>query len=434
MFTAAVDIANRGLDHCGAAAINVALGFTEQSRNATICGRVYDKLRRAELRRNTWAFATKRAIVRAIDADTMLLRPAMWVSTTTYFVGSIVSDENNVAWISVTPSNLGNQPQNSTTWQQYFGPLTVALYDSTKSYSTGELVYTTDGDGTYRVYLSREDSNDDDPEAATAWDSAVTYYKDHVVTYSATPYQSRIDFNLGQTPNATNAAADWVSTTNYASGDKVTGSDGVRYTSLVAGNTAIDPVTDSGTNWQSSGVLTPWRTTFTAGAGSAKWLQIGGAEFPMGVALATMNIVYPLGSRQSSQATTRNLFKLPAGYLRMCSQDQKAGATSYLGADAALPYKDWLIENGYIVTAESGPLLLRFIADTVDVTTFDDMFCEGLAARIGFEVCETLTQSGDKKRLIAAEYEKFMTEARMVNAIETGSEVPPLDDWIACRA
>ena len=68
-----------------------------------------------------------------------------------------------------------------------------------------------------------------------------------------------------------------------------------------------------------------------------------------------------------------------------------------------------------------------------DVRRMDAMFCEGLACRVAIGVVESLTQSVSKKNSIAAEYKLFMSEARTVNAIEIGSEEPPLDDYIACR-
>src|SRR5207344_778069 len=104
----------------------------------------------------------------------------------------------------------------------------------------------------------------------------------------------------------------------------VTGSDGITYKSLAGGNLANNPILTP-LSWQSQAFLTPWRTTFTGGTGSLKWLQIGGAEFPMGVGLTTLNIVYPIGSGPSSQNTTRNVFRLPAGYLRKAPTDPKAG-------------------------------------------------------------------------------------------------------------
>lgn len=430
-FLTPTDIANRALDHCGQDPIDVTLGFTENSPAARICGRVYDKLRKAELRRNVWRFATKRAILRAIDTDTMLLVPAMWSSTTNYLVGSIVSDETNQLWISAIQNNLNNQPENSYNWQEYFGPMTVHLYDSTVAYNAGELVYTTDGDGTNRVYLSLQSGNSDDPETATAWDSTVTYYTGQVVTYLTVPYMSAIDFNLNQTPTA--SPANWASATTYAIGDSVRGSDGIKYTSLIGANIGNDPTTDDGTNWTDTGTLVPWLSSFSGGTGSIKWLQIGGAEVTGGVALTTLNIVYPLGSGPSTQTATRNVYRLPCGFLRMASRDPKAGSTSAIGAPTNLGYTDWLFEGNYIVTQQSDPILCRFVADTVDVRTFDEMFCEGLAARIGYEICEPLTQSSDKLKTITGIYTQNMGDARIVNGIETGAEESPLDDYLACR-
>jgi hypothetical protein len=85
-------------------------------------------------------------------------------------------------------------------WEPYFGPLAVALYDSTEAYSAGELVYTTAGDGTNRVYVSLQSDNEDNPATATAYDATVTYQKNDVVTSSAIAYMSLIDLNTANTP------------------------------------------------------------------------------------------------------------------------------------------------------------------------------------------------------------------------------------------
>src|SRR5262249_41203526 len=141
-FIRPVDIANRALDHVGGTAIDETLAFSEQSRNAVICARVYDKLRQAELRRNEWDFAVKKAVLRALDTNTVLLQPSLWVSTATYFVGSIVTDAAGQLWVSLIPSNVGFEPGTLPAgWAPYYGPMSVSLYDSTTSYFAGELVY-----------------------------------------------------------------------------------------------------------------------------------------------------------------------------------------------------------------------------------------------------------------------------------------------------
>jgi hypothetical protein len=428
-----VDIANRGLDHIGSTRIDQALGFSELSRQSSAVAGIYDKLRRAELQRNTWRFAIKEAWLRAIDTNTTLLVPSLWSSTTTYFVGSIVADQYGTAWISNTANNVGNDPLLTSAWDEYFGPTAVPLWDATgkTAYGTGELVYTTPGDGTNRVYLSLIANNSDNPATPTAWSSTAVYDQNQVVTVAATAYMSRIDFNLNQNP-ATTFVAEWAIGTTYAINAKVTGSDGVIYQSIGNGNVGFDPTTRAD-KWTNTGVLSPWDTTFVSGAGSINWRQIGGAEFPGGVTVRPLNNNYPLGAGPSWQSTTRNAFRLPAGFLRKAPSDPKAGSLSYLGAASGLDYRDWNLESEYLTSSQTGPILLRFVADTVDVTKFDDMFCEGLGARIGTEVCETLTQSTAKKQAAASEYQKFMSEARTVNAVLVGAIEQPVDDWVECR-
>jgi len=436
-FNAPVDIGNRALQHCGAELLNATLGFTENSKRARTVGFAYGKLRRAELERNIWTFATRRAALRAIDVNTMLLTPALWVSSTSYFAGSIVDDGTGTLWVSRIQSNLNNQPNAtptpSTAWEPYFGPLTVSLYDSTQTYYAGELVYTAAGDGTYRVYASLITGNSDNPATGTAWSATTTYRPGQVVTFSSVAYMSLINFNLNQTP--TSSPAIWAVGTTYASGARVYDTDnGLIYTSNGNGNVGHDPSTDGGINWTSTGTLCPWTTVFVGGSGSLNWLEIGGAEFPNGVGLATLNIQYPLGSGPSSQSDTRNVYRMPAGFLKEAPQTPKDGSATWMGAPTNSIYNDWEIENHYIVTRCNGVIILRFVADVQDVRKMKSMFCEGLAARIAEEVCEPLTQSGSKLGAITAAYAKAMSEARTVNAIEAGSEEPPLDDYLACRA
>jgi hypothetical protein len=431
-FRTPVDVGNRALQHCGAEMMDPTLGFAEISKRARQISFAYGKLRVAELQRNNWVFSIREAVLRAIDTTTMLLVPSMWVSSTTYFLGSIVSDQNRNLWISNAPNNLGNQPEDSPLWEPYFGPMTVSLFSATVGYFAGELVYTAAGDGTYRVFLSMQNVNLDNPATATAWDPTVTYFKNQVVAYASVAYMSLVDLNTNQQPSL--SPAPWNAATVYAAGAKAGGSDGTIYQSVGSGNLGHDPTEDTGVYWTNTGVLTPWTTIFVGGSGSDKWLQVGGAEFPMGVGLTVAGIVYPLGSGPSTQTATRNAFRLPAGFLRKAPQDPKAGSLSYLGAPANIIDDDWLFEGDYIVSAQNDPIRLRFTSDMTDVSRMNAMFCEGLAARIAEAVCEPLTQSTAKLGAITQAYKTVMFEARTVNAVEAGSEEPPLDDYIACRA
>lgn len=426
-----VDVGNRALQHCGAERMG-ASGLSENSKRASEVNFCIGKLREDELRANVWTFATRRAMLRAIDEGTMLLAPALWSEVATYFVGSIVADQYGNNWMSKIPNNLNNNPLSTTTpyWEPYFGPMAVALYDSGSAYAAGELVYKTPGDGTNRVYVSLQSDNSDDPATATAWSATVTYQKNDVVTSSAVAYMSLIDFNLNNTPSA--SAAAWSSVTTYGAGDAVRGSDGYRYTSVAGGNIGNDPVLTSPGAWTNTGVLVPWKTDFTGGTGSVKWRQIGGAEFPMGVALAELNIIYPLGTGPSWQSNSRNVFVLPSGFLRIANQNPKPG-TPWLGGPSGYTYNDWVFENGFLVSMETGPIPLRFVANVTDVSRMDPMFCEMWAARIGMEVCEPLTQSTSKLGAIIRIYDEKRTRAVVQNGIEQGPEDSPDDEWLTCR-
>jgi hypothetical protein len=357
---------------------------------------------------------------------TMFLAPGLWSGSTTYFPGAIVEDSAGSLWFSMQPDNLNNQPGTSSAWDLYFGTMTATPFDTSgaTAYYAGDVVYEFPGTGTYTAYLSLQNSNSTDPSVTNAWSSTITYRKDQVVSYLSSNYMSLVDLNLAQVPSS--APALWAIGTTYATNALVGASDGYIYKSVGSGNVGNNPVTDLGVHWTNTGVLNPWTTVFTQGLGSNQWLQLG-------VGLTDLFFAYPIGTGPSNESATRNVYRLPANFLRRAPQDPKAGSTSFLGAPTGLMYDDWDLEGDFIVTRQSDPIVFRFVADMVNVNAFDPMFFEGLAARIAIEVCETITQSTDKLSKAEGAYGKFMTEARVVNGIETGPTEPPEDDWITCR-
>lgn len=311
-FRTPLDIANRAMQHVGARRIT---SMTQDDRSASEVNACYDQLREAELRRNVWRFAIRKAVLRPISATTKLLVPTAYVGATAYAYGAIVSSGGQV-W-QAQAATTGETPGTGTAWDLYFGSQTVELHDATMTYWAGDLVYV----------------------------------------------------------------------------------GAALYLSLVGDNSTTPP----GASW-----LTLTGTTATA-----------------------FSILYPIGSGPSTQQSTRNVYRLPYNYLREAPQNPKAGVGSWYPAGSA--YDDWEFEGDYIVTSETGPIVFRFVVNSTVVARFDPMFCEGLAARIGIEVCEALTQSTSKLANIGTAYQKFMGEARIVNGIETGAAEPPEDDFITCR-
>lgn len=417
-----MDIANRALFHVGAPKI---IDIDEVSESNDKCSFVYDKLRRAELRRNVWKFSTRRAVLRPIQTTTRFLVPNLYDETITYRIGALCRDANGVIWQSVIPDNTNNEPHTTTAWEQYFGPLTISLWDEQDQYSSGELVYKAgSADGSYIIYMSLQDVNEDDPAVAEDFDATVTYHVDEVVLDGGFMWRSLIEFNVGNTPAV--APNDWDENASYSSGNQVTGSDGYIYTSAQNGNEGNDPTEDDGTNWTATGVPRAWSKTPENEEAAKTWLPIFGAG-------TSFHFRYPVGTGPVSHQTNRNVYRLPAGFLRLAPQYPKAGVLSFAGGPGGMPHNDWEFEGDYLITGEVQPILFRFVADMTDVSKFDDMFCEGLACRIALAVCEPLTQSVQKHEKIASEYKFFMREARMVNAVETGPEEPPEDEFLTCR-
>jgi len=391
-FVTNVDIANRALQHCGADRI---VAFTDLSKNASAVAFVYDKVRTAELRRNVWRFATRKVVLRAVQtglypttvtplpSPTMVIVPGAYDPAKTYIVGSIVSYEG-IFYQADAAVALAASPGAGDPWQQYFGPLTVSPWDTSPlqgnqgtTYFAGELVYTPVG-ANPGIYFSLQNGNTDTPTVTAAWDPTLPYQKGATVTYSAVVYQSTIDLNLNNVPTGT---GDWITVP------------------------ATQPDQMAGLNW----------------------IKLGSAT------LRSMSFVYPIGTGPVSDTVTRNIFMLPFGFLREAPEDPRQGSSSWMGAPSGGLYNDWDFEADFITSSDPGPITVRFVADIADVPEMDPLFCEGLGARIGLEICEELTQATTKIQTIANAYREFMTEARTVNGIETGPTEPPLDDFIACR-
>lgn len=245
-----------------------------------------------------------------------------------------------------------------------------------------------------------------------AYNAGTTYAQGAVASYLGQYWSSSVAANLAHTPGQGDAYWDvycgpltvllYDATDAYYAGELVYLSGGtVAYLSLVNSNEDLPP--------------------------SSNWLALGGT-------IAALAFVYPIGSGPSTQSATRNVYRLPNGFLREAPQDPKAGSISFLGAPSGLGYSDWELEGDYIVTRDIDPIIFRFAASVTSVSRMDPMFCEGLGARIALETCERVTQSTSKLQNIAAAYKAFMTEARVVNGIETGPVEPEEDSYIQCRA
>ncbi len=166
-------------------------------------------------------------------------------------------------------------------------------------------------------------------------------------------------------------------------------------------------------------------------ASGAPWVDIG-AE----TADRIVTFIEPAGPGKKVPAgdgRSRNMFALPNGFLRMLAPDPYIEATKSQGTSAGLPQTDYQFEGGFLITNDPGPILLRFVADVSNVLEMDALFCEGLGARIAFELAEVLTQSKDKVAAASAAYAAFMSDARLVNWLEIANSEPQEEGWEAMQ-
>jgi len=104
-----------------------------------------------------------------------------------------------------------------------------------------------------------------------------------------------------------------------------------------------------------------------------------------------------------------------------------------VGGPTNIGYDDWLIEGEFIITGDTGPIALRFVANITDVSRMHTLFCESVAVRIGFAICDTITQDKGQLQIMAKIYNEWKQEAATFDGIEDGWADPPQDDLITVR-
>lgn len=417
-----LDIANQA---CKILGVRKIASITEDSRQNNLLADAYDMFLDVELQRNIWTFACKRAALRVITATTMEIVPQQWNTQQLYLPGSIVADDNGDLWVSSTPENLGNDPLTSGVWDQYFGPMTADVWDSTQSYFAGELVYKAGTHpGSFIVFMALVNGASEEPDTTDAWSSTTQYQINDVVSYSGSQWRSLIPFNIGTTPAAGPFA--YQAATVYALNATVEASDGYIYTSLANGNTGNDPTTDGGVHWTNSGVPVAWSNSPAIYPSSTQWA-------PVFADLTAIRLLEPLTGGPLPTSQPRSMYRLPANYLFRAPQNPKQGAIAVLGGPTGYTYNDWEYNGDYIITSQTTVILFRFIASIRKVTEMSALFCSALAARMAMETSEPLTQSDGKFQKAGTEYKLAVNDARTKNAIEQGFEEPPEDEYIQVR-
>lgn len=116
--------------------------------------------------------------------------------------------------------------------------------------------------------------------------------------------------------------------------------------------------------------------------------------------------------------STWKRYSLPNDYIKLL-RDNESGT-----------HVDWKIEGRYILSADASPLEIRYIARIEDPNLFDSLFVEVFAGRMAIEGCEEITQSVSKLDSVTAAYDKDISEAKRIGAIEKPAQEPPEDPWL----
>lgn len=95
---------------------------------------------------------------------------------------------------------------------------------------------------------------------------------------------------------------------------------------------------------------------------------------------------------------------------------------------------EWSHEGRFILTNEAAPISLLYVRRTQDTTKFHALFAEILAARLGMDMADSLTNSTAKWQKCRLVYKEALAEARRIQAImEPPRFSTPDDSWLASR-
>ena len=206
-----------------------------------------------------------------------------WSASETYAVGEYAQGSNSGWYLSLTDSNIGNDPTTDTTnWIRFdVTPVTVmspnrGTWTSPDTYETGQ--YVQGSNSGWYISLSDSNTNNDPTTDTTNWrqfdintgtlyrgnyNQNTTYAQAQIVTASGDFYISQLSNNIGNTPELDNGSnwkqididtntdpnrGTWSGTATYGTGEYTQASNGGWYISLTASNTNNDPTTDT-TNW-----------------------------------------------------------------------------------------------------------------------------------------------------------------------------------------
>lgn len=112
-------------------------------------------------------------------------------------------------------------------------------------------------------------------------------------------------------------------------------------------------------------------------------------------------------------------FLVPDGFLRLLEVDGQWVASPF---SDELPFTLEAADEGNVIATNLGaPLLIRYTYRVTDTGLFAPAFSYALACALADFACEAITQSTPKQQLMAERYERSISRARRLGAVEMPS-------------
>lgn len=87
------------------------------------------------------------------------------------------------------------------------------------------------------------------------------------------------------------------------------------------------------------------------------------------------------------------------------------------------------VEDGKLLTDETGPLNIRYLAQVTDTSKFSPTFVAAMTTRWAIEMCPTITKSGTKRQDLWTEYRGLLAQARKTDGFGVVSQPPKDGSW-----
>ena len=99
------------------------------------------------------------------------------------------------------------------------------------------------------------------------------------------------------------------------------------------------------------------------------------------------------------------------------------------------PVEEWEVEGVYILTDTTGPLQVKYVKKSEDVSQWDASMAMLLSMRLALELAETFTQEAGKKNHMYGRYDEALKDARRLDSREgLPKPMSPENTWVQVRS